>query len=65
MLEESSIDMYFLSRRPVPAVEEEREQAEFENDIKLLRERQRREIKFILKHDFIDVFFCLQVNSIV
>lgn len=29
-------------RRPVPAVEEEREQVEFEADVKLLRERQRR-----------------------
>lgn len=32
-----------FSRRPVPAVEEEREQAEFELDVKFLRERQRRE----------------------
>lgn len=30
------------SRRPVPAVEEEREQAEFEMDVKFLRERERR-----------------------
>lgn len=29
-------------RRPVPAVQEEREQAEFEIDVKLLRERERR-----------------------
>ncbi|CAF0842110.1 unnamed protein product [Adineta ricciae] len=35
--------------RPVPAVEEEREQVEFENDIKLLRERQRRKFYRLMK----------------
>ena len=40
-----------IFRRPVPAVEEEREQAEFEMDIKFLRERQRRMLinRFYLK----------------
>ena len=32
----------FHFRRPVPPVEQEREQAEFETDIKFLRERERR-----------------------
>ncbi|CAF1417577.1 unnamed protein product [Adineta steineri] len=35
--------------RPVPAVEEEREQAEFETDIKFLRERQRRKFNRLVK----------------
>jgi len=35
--------------RPVPAVEEEREQAEFEIDVKLLRERQRRKFYRLMK----------------
>ncbi|CAF1211099.1 unnamed protein product [Rotaria magnacalcarata] len=35
--------------RPVPAVEEEREQAEFEVDIKFLRERQRRKFHRLMK----------------
>ncbi|CAF3395627.1 unnamed protein product [Rotaria sp. Silwood1] len=35
--------------RPVPAVEEDREQAEFETDIKLLRERQRRKFYRLMK----------------
>ncbi|CAF4453793.1 unnamed protein product [Adineta steineri] len=42
--------MIFLNfRRPVPAVEEEREQAEFETDVKFLRERQRRKFNRLVK----------------
>ena len=51
-------------RRPVPAVEEEREQAEFEIDVKFLRERQRRMLD---EEDFIQsnlCFFSVQGNSI-
>ena len=54
-------------RRPVPAVEEEREQAEFEMDIKFLRERQRRRlIRIFSSHEkqTNKLFLCVQVNSI-
>ena len=49
--EKVSMEMNVMGnfRRPVPAVEEEREQAEFEMDVKFLRERQRR----MLDEDFI------------
>jgi hypothetical protein len=52
-------------RRPVPAVEEEREQAEFETDIKFLRERQRRMLIeiFYFQNKNSSLFF-IQVNFI-
>ena len=56
----------FVFRRPVPAVEEEREQTEFELDVKFLRERQRREFRFVeeLHENFVYFFFAFQGNSI-
>ncbi|CAF2820411.1 unnamed protein product [Rotaria sp. Silwood2] len=51
--------------RPAPAVEEEREQAEFETDIKLLRERQRRRFYRLMKQGMSgeEAFAKLNVSS--
>ncbi|UJR20989.1 hypothetical protein I4U23_024091 [Adineta vaga] len=48
--------------RPVPAVEEEREQVEFETDVKMLRERQRRKFHRLMKQGMSGEEALAQVN---
>lgn len=50
--------------RPVPNVEKEREQAQFENDIKLLRERERRKFFRLMKQGISGEEALAQVTSL-